>query len=204
MLYFLFFYFLFFVSFFPFFFLFFFRTPILSNVIVFIDKSFKINFFRVENLCLTLQAKCTNLQLWLRKLNCWKSDKGLLGERRLGFRMEGVRYGWRHNWRLLLLPAPPHFSSCTPTILNISKVPLTYNLKRALSWTCIVAVHLHHWNINYCWESLQFFGARWRNTERCRSIVWVLEVRLQFFLKAWRLWGFRGYRISGSGNIFRI
>ena len=78
----------------------------------------------------------------------------------------------------LLLPAPPHFSSCIPTILNIPKVPLTYNLKRALSWTCIVAIHLRHWNINYCWGSLQFFGARWSNTERCWSIVRVLEVRL--------------------------
>jgi len=45
----------------------------------------------------------------------------------------------------LLLPAPPCFSSCTPTILNIPRLTLSKNLKRETLSTSTVTAHLHPW-----------------------------------------------------------
>jgi len=58
----------------------------------------------------------------------------------------------------LVLPAPPHFSSCTPIILNIPTLTLNKNLKRATFNTSKVTAHLHPWVssvvevLHNCWK----------------------------------------------------
>jgi len=103
------------------------------------SKAIFLNFYKKYGRCRDLHLILISLKIYDFSLKIYKCRKKYGGAGTKHPNLVRFLFNWAYNWvphlpikvnSRLLLPAPPRFSTCISTILNIPTLTLTYNFKR--------------------------------------------------------------------------